>query len=443
MQRRQLPLASILLALAACGGSGSSPTLTLSGTVSGLTSSGLALANNGVNLDVAAGATSFTFGLALADGIAYAVTAPIQPSGQTCTVANGNGTATTANISNVVVTCSNRTFNVGGTITGLTASGLVLANGSDTLDVSAGTSSFTMPAAVAYGSSYAVTVATQPAGLTCTVSSGTGTISANAVTDIAVSCAGPPTGVAGRITGLGSAMGLVLNSGAATYAVPAGATSFALEAPMAGTYAVRVKSQPAGLTCSPDHDVVALAPPDPASVSITCSSLAYGLGGAIDGLSADGLRLGDGTDTYSVPAGATRFSLPTAVAYGSRYAVSVVAQPPGLTCTVSDGMGTMPDSEVSSVDVTCASSSYTLGGSISGLTASGLVLTDGTDELSVSANAAQFSMPSGLAYGSPYAVTIRTQPSGAQVCEVSNGTGAMDGDVGSVRIACRAATAAE
>ena len=46
--------------------------------------------------------------------------------------------ATTANVSNVVVTCSNETFNVGGTISGLTASGLVLANGSDTLSVPAG-----------------------------------------------------------------------------------------------------------------------------------------------------------------------------------------------------------------------------------------------------------------------------------------------------------------
>src|ERR1700730_1587754 len=53
-------IAASLLALAACGGSGNNPALTLSGTVSGLTTSGLALANNGVNLEISSGATSFT-----------------------------------------------------------------------------------------------------------------------------------------------------------------------------------------------------------------------------------------------------------------------------------------------------------------------------------------------------------------------------------------------
>jgi hypothetical protein len=147
-------IAASLLAIAACGGSSSTDTpLTLSGTISGLTTSGLTLANNGVSLQISAGATSFTFGPVLADGFGYQVTAPLQPSGQACTVANGTGVVTTANISNVVVTCSDRTFNVGGTISGLTVSGLVLANGSDTLSVPAGASSFTMPTGVAYGSS--------------------------------------------------------------------------------------------------------------------------------------------------------------------------------------------------------------------------------------------------------------------------------------------------
>ena len=89
---------------------------------------------------------------------------------------NGSGTATTANISNVVVTCSNQTFNVGGTISGLTAAGLVLANGSDTLSVPAGATSFTMPTAIAHGSDYKVTVTAQPTGLTCDVANGTGTV---------------------------------------------------------------------------------------------------------------------------------------------------------------------------------------------------------------------------------------------------------------------------
>jgi uncharacterized protein with beta-barrel porin domain len=87
--------------------------------------------------------------------------------------------------------------------------------------------------------------------------------------------------------------------------------------------------------------------------------------------------------------------------------------------------------------VTCASVSYTLGGSISGLTTSGLVLTDGMDNLSVSANATQFSMPNALAYGSNYAVTIQAQPSRG-ACQITNGTGTVTGDVGTVQVTCGA-----
>jgi len=439
----RIAIAASLLALAACGGSDSDPPVTLSGTVSGLTTSGLALASNGVNLNIASGATTFTFGPILSDTVGYSVIVALQPSGQACTVANGSGTAGTANISNVVVTCSDRTFTVGGTISGLTAPGLILANGSDTLSVPVGASAFTMPVGVAYGSSYAVKVTAQPAGLTCSVTGGTGTIATSAVTSVAVKCTDPAPAV-GSISGLGSATGLMLSNGVDTVAVPANATSFTLAAPQASsdTYAVRVQSQPAGLTCSPDTAPGTMPTNDvPADVSITCSDRAYHLGGTVTGLTAAGLVLSDGIDSYALPAGAANFTLPMAIASGSRYAVRVRTQPSGLTCTVSGAAGTMTAAPVATVEVTCASSSYTLGGSISGLTASGLVLTDGTDTLSVSANAARFSMPKALAYGSRYAVTIQAQPDG-EACRVGEPTGVVGGEVGTVRVSCEAAARA-
>jgi len=432
-------IAATLLALAACGGSGSDTPLTLSGTISGLTTSGLALANNGVNLEISAGATSFTFGPVLSDEVGYDVTAPLQPSGQACTVTNGSGVAATANISNVVVTCSDRTFTVGGTLSGLTVSGLVLANGDDTLSVPAGASSFTMPTGVAYGSSYKVIVATQPTGLTCNVTNGTGTMAADAVTNIAVKCSDEPLTVGGSISGLGNATGLVLMSATGTYMVPASATSFTLDGPQSpgSTYALRVQSQPTGMTCSASNGSGTMPTHNVTDVSISCSDQAYSLSGTIAGLATAGLVLSDGSESYSVPANATNFTMPTALAHGSRYTVSVQNQPAGLTCTVSGGTGIMPASAVTEVGVTCASVSHTLGGSISGLTTSGLVLTDGMDNLSISANATQFSMPNALAYGSGYAVTIQAQPSRG-ACQITNGTGTVTGDVGTVQVTCGA-----
>jgi hypothetical protein len=305
--------------------------------------------------------------------------------------------------------------------------------------VPAGATSFTMPTAVAYGSSYTVTVAAQPTGLTCDVANGTGTMAADAVTDIAVTCIAQSPTVSGSVSGLGSATGLVLVNGIDTYSVPAGATSFTFDAPVSpgSAYEVRVQSQPIGKTCSASNGPGTMPTHDVTDVSITCSDQGYSLGGTITGLSANGLVLNDGADTYGVPANAIQFTMPTAVAYGSGYTVSVQTQPAGLTCTVSSGTGSMPAGAVTNVDVTCASKSYTLGGSISGLRTSGLVLSDGMDTLSVSANATQFSMPNALAYGSNYAVTIQAQPSGGG-CQITHGTGAVTGDVGTVQISCGA-----
>jgi hypothetical protein len=71
------------------------------------------------------------------------------------------------------------------------------------------------------------------------------------------------------------------------------------------------------------------------------------------------------------------------------------------------------------------------------LKASGLVLTDGTDELSVSANATQFSMANALADGSDYAVTIKTQPNSG-TCQIMHGTGTVSGHVNTVQVICEA-----
>jgi hypothetical protein len=299
-----------------------------------------------------------------------------------------------------------------------------------------------MPTAVAHGSEYKVTVTTQPTGLTCDVANGTGTVGAAAVTNIAVTCTDPPLSVGGSISGLEHATGLVLVNGTEMDAVPAGATSFRFNAPESsgGTYAVRVQSQPTGTTCSVSQGIGTIPTHNVSDVSITCSDEAYSLGGTVAGLTSPGLVLSDGSNTYRVPVNATNFTMPMVVAYGSSYTMNVQTQPAGLTCTISGGTGTMSASAVTDVGVTCASTSYTLGGAISGLRTSGLVLTDGMDDLSVAANATQFSMPNALAYGSEYAVTVKAQPS-AGTCQVTHGTGTVSGHIGTVQVTCGAPAA--
>lgn len=81
------------------------------------------------------------------------------------------------------------TYTLGGTITGLTATGLTLTNGSQSVSPAADATTFTFPTALASGAAYAVTVSAQPTGLTCSVTNGSGTIASANVTSVQVKCA--------------------------------------------------------------------------------------------------------------------------------------------------------------------------------------------------------------------------------------------------------------
>jgi hypothetical protein len=86
--------------------------------------------------------------------------------------------------------CNVPTFTVGGTVTGLTGSGLVLRNnGGNNLNV-AGNGAFTFTTPVGTGSPYAVTVLTRPSlpSQGCNISNGSAVMAGANVTNVAVNC---------------------------------------------------------------------------------------------------------------------------------------------------------------------------------------------------------------------------------------------------------------
>ncbi len=84
------------------------------------------------------------------------------------------------------------TFTIGGTVSGLTGTVVLQNNTAGDLTITSD-STFTFLTSVATGSNYSVTVSTQPSGQICTVSSGTGSIVAANVSDVAVTCVTTPT----------------------------------------------------------------------------------------------------------------------------------------------------------------------------------------------------------------------------------------------------------
>ncbi len=173
------------------------------------------LQNNGADDLTISADGEFTFATPLADGSTYAVAVISAPAGQTCSVSNGFATLAGANVTSVAVICSSESFTVGGTVIGLAGTLVLQNNGADDLTLTAdGPCTFATP--LADGSTYAVTVFSAPAGQTCAVSNGTGSLAGADAADVAVTCNDIPSGtftIGGSVTGLTGTL-VLQNNGA-------------------------------------------------------------------------------------------------------------------------------------------------------------------------------------------------------------------------------------
>jgi hypothetical protein len=416
------------------------------GTVSGLTGLGLELQDNlGDDLSIAADG-SFTFATHVASSANYSVTVKTQPTvpWQTCVVANGSGSIVAAGVTNVAVTCTTNTYTIGGTVTGLAGAGLVLTNnGGDDLAVSA-TGAFSFPLPIASNAGFSVALKTQPTApwQTCSVTSGAGTVGGAQVTSVVVNCVTDTHAVGGTVRGLaGSGLVLEDNVGDPLPIAADGSFTFATNVASGATYAVTVKTQPTTpwQTCLVANGSGTVAGGAVSNVAVTCSTNTYAIGGTVSGLIGTGLVLEDAGDPLTLSADGS-FTFATPIASNAMYAVKVKTQPtsPWQTCSVTSGSGTVAGAAVTSVSVSCVTDTSAIGGMVSGLSGTGLVLQDnGDNDLSVSANG-RFAFPTHIASGATYAVTVKTQPTLPwETCLVTNGTGTVAGaSVNNVSVTC-------
>jgi hypothetical protein len=288
-------------------------------------------------------------------------------------------------------------FTIGGTVSGLTGTGLVLQdNAGDNLTVAAAATKFTFVTSVASGGAYKVTVLTQPSGpaQTCTVTSGTGTASAN-VTSVTVACTtnAVTATIGGNITGLAANSSVILqdNGGDSLTLTANGAFTFktAVTGPT-DAYAVTVLTQPT----TPNQICTVASGSGTASANVTNVAvscvLSYVIGGTVTGVTGSGLVLqdSDGNILEQLPIAAANgnqaFVFKSLVPTGSTYNVTVFAQPtsPGQTCVVSPGTGTgIATANVTTVSITCPAVTFSVGGTVVGLqgiTPNNGPLTDGS-----------------------------------------------------------------
>lgn len=429
----------------------------IGGTVQGLTASevGLVLQINGAESLPIASNGSFTFPSSLASGSNYEVRVSVQPQrpSQTCTVASGSGTVGSGPVRSVRVTCATDTFALGGNVTGLLGSGLVLENGTDAVEVqSDGTFTFATP--IASGGTYDVRVRTQPQNPTqsCSVENGTGRIGAGNVTNVTVRCTTTTFTVGGTVSGLAGEGGLVLqNNGADNLTINADGTfTFATAVASGRPYNVTVLTQPSSPTqqCDIQNGSGTVAAANISNVQITCVTTEFTIGGTVTGLRGEGLVLqNNGGDNLQIAVDGT-FTFTTSAPPGSAYNVTVASNPssPTQVCTVSNATGTIAAANVTSVSVTCQTSSFTVSAAVSGLAGFfPYVQLRNTfsapeppappqrgDVINVFSNGTHL-LPPAVESGWNYSVEI---VGGTVECTVSNGSGTIGGENVVVQVMC-------
>jgi hypothetical protein len=169
--------------------------------------------------------------------------------------------------------------------------------------------------------------------------------------------------IGGTVTGLsgGTSVGLLNNGTDALTVTTNGTFKFNGQIAAGGSYNVTITTQPIGETCTVTNgsgSIPEFNAGDVTNISVNClanvspNNYVYGnVTGLASGKSVT--LLNNGTDTVTSSGGS--FIFPTPLSSGSSYNVTVSVQPSGQTCTVSNGVGTIPSNGTNTtVQVTCS-----------------------------------------------------------------------------------------
>jgi YVTN family beta-propeller protein len=344
-----------------------SATWPVAGTIEGLVANGLKLTQGGESIELAAAAKAFSFAQPLRAGASYQIGILSQPSGQSCSIDQAAGTVSADLDQRIVVRCLLTPGQLSGTVSGLAAPGLVLANGASELPIPMGAASFRFETAINAGSNYEVRVAQHPAAQFCSISRALGTMTPGGVNNVEVTCSAGAYTVGGSIRGL-TAEGLTLVSGPEQLSIAAGASSFQFNerAAYGSSYSVAIGSQPAGLYCSAADSAGTVGLAAVQSIDVACApqGSSYRIAGTISGLDTAGLVLRLGEEAIAVSSGVASFQFQTRVADGGRYSVVIDAQPDRSTCLLSQAAGLVSGADVGQITVACRNKTlYALGNS--------------------------------------------------------------------------------
>jgi N-acetylneuraminic acid mutarotase len=232
--------------------------------------------------------------------------------------------------------------------------------------------------------------------------------------------------VGGTVGGLVSGESLVLqDNGADNLSIfQNGAFAFAQPLDQGATFDVSILTQPQDEICQLSDASGTVAGANVQQVVVKCIPRGHvAVGGSVAGLPARSTIViqDDGADSTTISANGA-FTFSAAIASGTPYAVSILSEPAGQNCSVTNGSGITGTQAVTSILVACGSSSYNVGGTVAGLPGGArlTLLDNGGDRLNVGNGPFIFNTP--VASGSGYAASLASVPSG-QDCTLSQASG--------------------
>lgn len=346
-------------------------TYTVGGTVTGLAGGDQVVLQNGSDTKTITANGSFTISTGVAQGASYSVQvqSATLSGGKICTAGANVGVVGMASVTNVSVVCA-APFTLSVQVTDLSAqgalgSGLVFQNnGTNDRTVSAFATPTAFSVQVAAGASYSVTVKTQPSSpnQVCSAVSPTDandTMPASART-VTFGCSTSYYTVRAAVSGLAGGNTVVLRNNGGDDLSPSSNTTWSFATPVAAGlgYSVTVQTNPTtpNQTCTVTgggNGTGGGTSSTDVTVTVTCVTNQYNVQGNITGLSGgESVTLqinGGGNQTITNPTSTFSFSL----ADESAYAVTVLSQPTGKGCKVTNGTGTLAGATVTNVVVAC------------------------------------------------------------------------------------------
>ncbi|MFV2057871.1 MAG: Ig-like domain-containing protein [Thiohalomonadales bacterium] len=166
----------------------------------------------------------------------------------------------------------------------------------------------------------------------------------------------------------------------------------------------------------------------------------YAVTGNVVGLSGGGLVLQLNAEN-NISVTEESFTFPAVLVSNSEYTVTVLTQPknPNQICSIANGNGKIKNADITDLTITCSTSAYTVNGSITGLTGTGLIMqVNAGEKLDVAANGSAFSFPTAIASSSTYVVSVFSQPKNpTQKCTIANAGGTIsNANISDISISC-------